>query len=190
MSPVVRSNQQLATRSQTQRPAMTDPIDQLQGRSLPSRRTILRGVAGGTLAATLPACASPERLPAVPTGQAGRASVLGVPNERFFPASNVGALEKEFYDSFTRLTIAKGLKSPFELPKLEMLAISGGGENGAFGAGLLCGWTDQGTRPEFEVVTGISTGALTAPFPFLGPAYDAKLKSVYTQLEPKNLLIP
>ena len=169
---------------------MNDRVDRPLARSPASRRNILRGVAGGALAATLPACASPERGPAVPTGQTGRATVLGVPNERFFPTLNVGALEKEFYDAFTRLTVAKGLKSPFELPKLELLAVSGGGENGAFGAGLLCGWTDQGTRPEFEVVTGISTGALTAPFAFLGPSYDAQLKAVYTQLEPKQVLVP
>jgi patatin-like phospholipase len=91
------------------------------------------------------------------------------------PCTAPGALAEAHATSILTksLTIAKGLKSPFELPKLEMLAISGGGENGAFGAGLLCGWTDQGARPEFEVVTGISTGALTAPFSFLGPNYDA-----------------
>ncbi|SEP41295.1 Predicted acylesterase/phospholipase RssA, contains patatin domain [Rhodospirillales bacterium URHD0017] len=155
-----------------------------------SRRKLLRMAAGGAMAASVPGCASPERGPAVPTGQAQRATVLGIPNERFFPASGAEPLEREFFQAFTRLAAAKGLKSPLELPKLEMLAISGGGENGAFGAGLLNGWTEQGTRPEFEVVTGISTGALTAPFAFLGPAYDAKLKSVYTQLEPKNVLIP
>ena len=52
------------------------------------------------------------------------------------------------------------------------LAISGGGANGAYGAGVLVGWSKQGTRPEFTMVTGISTGALTAPFAFLGSAYD------------------
>ena len=63
---------------------------------------------------------------------------------------------------------------------LNLLAISGGGENGAFGAGLLNGWSEAGTRPEFEVVTGISTGALSAPFAFMGPAYDRQIKEVYT----------
>ena len=63
---------------------------------------------------------------------------------------------------------------------LNLLAISGGGENGAFGAGLLNGWSAAGTRPEFEVVTGISTGALSAPFAFMGPAYDRQIKEVYT----------
>ena len=60
------------------------------------------------------------------------------------------------------------------------LAVSGGGANGAYGAGLLCGWTDAGTRPEFTLVTGISTGALIAPFAFLGPDYDHVLRTFYT----------
>jgi predicted patatin/cPLA2 family phospholipase len=68
------------------------------------------------------------------------------------------------------------------------LAISGGGANGAFGAGLLNGWTASGTRPQFDMVTGISTGALGAPFAFLGPAYDAMLKEAYTNYSTKDLV--
>ena len=49
------------------------------------------------------------------------------------------------------------------------LAISGGGDDGAYGAGLLVGWSARGDRPEFAIVTGVSTGALSAPFVFLGP---------------------
>ena len=60
------------------------------------------------------------------------------------------------------------------------LAISGGGANRAFGAGLLIGWTATGDRPEFTMVTGVSTGALTAPFAFLGPEYDDEMREVYT----------
>ena len=66
-------------------------------------------------------------------------------------------------------------------PIVNMLAISGGGSDGAFGAGLITGWTASGKRPEFDVVTGVSTGALTAPFVFLGPRYDPALKHVFTQ---------
>lgn len=69
------------------------------------------------------------------------------------------------------------------------LAISGGAEDGAFGAGLLCGWTESGYRPEFEVVTGISTGALIAPFAFLGSEYDNDLEFLFTQTSTKNILI-
>jgi predicted acylesterase/phospholipase RssA len=50
------------------------------------------------------------------------------------------------------------------MPPVNFLAVSGGGDNGAFGAGLLVGWTEAGDRPVFKVVTGISTGALIAPF--------------------------
>jgi hypothetical protein len=67
------------------------------------------------------------------------------------------------------------------------LAVSGGGDNGAFGAGLMNGWTETGTRPEFKMVTGISTGALIAPFAFLGPDYDAALREVYTTMTPQTV---
>ncbi|MDT8343257.1 MAG: patatin-like phospholipase family protein [Thermohalobaculum sp.] len=60
------------------------------------------------------------------------------------------------------------------------LALSGGGPDGAFGAGLLNGWTERGDRPEFTVVTGISTGAIIAVFAFLGPEFDDELTQVYT----------
>lgn len=68
------------------------------------------------------------------------------------------------------------------------LAISGGGGNGAYGAGLLNGWSKAGNRPEFKVVTGISTGAIIAPFAFLGSEYDGKLKDFYTKNSTKDLL--
>jgi len=68
------------------------------------------------------------------------------------------------------------------MPPLELLAVSGGGDNGAFGAGLLNGWTAQGSRPVFDLVTGVSTGALIAPFAFLGSAWDDALRRVYTEV--------
>jgi predicted acylesterase/phospholipase RssA len=70
----------------------------------------------------------------------------------------------------------------------EYLVLSGGAANGAFGAGLLNGWTDAGDRPDFEVVTGVSTGALIAPFAFLGSDYDMHLKSMYTQTTTADLI--
>jgi hypothetical protein len=70
------------------------------------------------------------------------------------------------------------------------LLLSGGGADGAYGAGLLVGWTAHGTRPEFTVVTGISTGALMAPFAFLGPQYDPMLRKFYTELSTKDLVEP
>ena len=69
-----------------------------------------------------------------------------------------------------------------------ILALSGGGQDGAFGAGYLNGWTDRGSRPEFEVVSGVSTGSLIAPFAFLGPAYDDDLKRFYTSVSTRDIL--
>lgn len=68
------------------------------------------------------------------------------------------------------------------------LAISGGGENGAFTAGLLAGWTASGERPEFTMVTGVSTGALIAPYAFLGSDYDDEVKEVYTGYAAEDLV--
>jgi predicted acylesterase/phospholipase RssA len=73
------------------------------------------------------------------------------------------------------------------LPTAVFLAISGGGDNGAFGAGLLNGWTAAGDRPVLKLVTGVSTGALIAAFAFLGPAYDARLRRLYTTLSPSDI---
>ena len=61
-----------------------------------------------------------------------------------------------------------------------ILALSGGGADGAFGAGVLNGWSATGTRPNFDVITGVSTGALMAAMVFLGPEYDAKIRTLYT----------
>ena len=71
---------------------------------------------------------------------------------------------------------------------IHYLALSGGGPNGAFGAGILNGWSSTGERPEFVIVTGISTGAIIAPFAFLGSAYDHALKEIYTQYKTDDAL--
>jgi predicted acylesterase/phospholipase RssA len=70
-----------------------------------------------------------------------------------------------------------------------LLALSGGGANGAFGAGVLYGWTQSGKRPQFQVVTGISTGALIAPLAFLGSDCDKELKQIYTSISDKDIFI-
>jgi len=65
--------------------------------------------------------------------------------------------------------------------RLEILALSGGGADGAFGAGVLKGWSESGSRPRFDIVTGVSTGALMSLFAFLGPQYDNLLEDLYTR---------
>lgn len=67
------------------------------------------------------------------------------------------------------------------------LALSGGGPNGAFGAGFLNGWTKTGKRPIFKVVSGVSTGALIAPFAFLGADYDQALHDFYTTTTTRDI---
>ena len=75
-------------------------------------------------------------------------------------------------------------------PVVNVLALSGGGAEGAFGAGILCGWTKAGTRPRFKLVTGISTGALMAPFAFLGSDYDEQLEKAYTTMSNDDIFQP
>jgi predicted acylesterase/phospholipase RssA len=71
---------------------------------------------------------------------------------------------------------------------LSILALSGGGAGGAFGAGAVAGLTRTGARPTFDVVTGVSAGALVAPYAFLGPTWDAQLLEAFTGVAGENLL--
>jgi hypothetical protein len=75
-------------------------------------------------------------------------------------------------------------------PRLYFLALSGGGQHGAFGAGVLRAWTESGTRPVFDAVSGISTGAIISTFAFLGSDYDDVLEEFYTTNSTEDLLIP
>ena len=131
------------------------------------------------------------RRSAVPSELQALAVVPGFPNFiRYFPtdATHEAQFEKDFLDSNERerLELAThGYTGP--LPPVSYLAISGGGDNGAFGAGLLNGWSATGDRPMFKLVTGVSTGALIAPFAFLGPAYDATIKSIYTGISFRDI---
>ena len=155
---------------------------------LQRRRTLLGIAAEGGVAALLAGCSLPVRGKAVPIGRTTEASVLGVPNERFFPFYSTEPLAAEVGAAVVRLRQAEGLAPNAPLPEVQLLAVSGGGENGAFGAGLLCGWSEYGTRPVFELVTGVSTGALTAPFAYLGSSYDSQLRVVYTDLTASSVL--
>ena len=137
------------------------------------------------------ACAPMTRMNAVPDNDQDRATVLGMNDFRYWADQGSTELAKDFVAAGVReyaSARASGYAGgPF--PPAEILAISGGGENGAYGAGILVGWTAAGTRPQFKAVTGISTGALTAPFAFLGPAYDAQLQEVYTTLSGKDVMV-
>lgn len=75
--------------------------------------------------------------------------------------------------------IVRRLRAAATDGSLDILALSGGGASGAFGAGALVGLTKAHARPQFELVTGVSTGALIAPFAFLGASWDAELKDAF-----------
>jgi len=174
-------------------------IGQRQGGSgattggLPSHLGQLTLLARDWLAAffvlTVVGCASPERLPPVPSADTGRALPLGLANARFFPLQERAQFIAEWEQSLQHQRRVLGLAPDAQLPIARFLAISGGGDNGAFGSGLLVGWTEAGDRPEFQVVTGVSTGALIAPFAFLGPAYDKQLRDVYTTISADEVFI-
>lgn len=89
--------------------------------------------------------------------------------------------------TYTNANIKKFKANKKIRKRVDVLALSGGAEDGAYGAGFLKGWSDRGNRPEFSVVTGISTGALIAPFAFLGPKYDTAIKRLYTETSKKNI---
>ncbi|MGR8932970.1 MAG: patatin-like phospholipase family protein, partial [Gammaproteobacteria bacterium] len=134
-------------------------------------------------------CSIPGRLSAVPREQSTDAAIPGMPGIRYFVGGDLSQFIEDAKQSFyTEQAYRAKTGQTGPLPPANFLAISGGGDDGAFGAGLLCGWSAAGTRPEFKLVTGISTGALIAPFAFLGPAYDDKLKAVYTNSSPKDIL--
>jgi len=139
----------------------------------------------------LQGCATPARQPAVPMGLEDQARVPGFPDVRYRIGigKDMAAMEQEGIAAYKREQeqfVASGYSG--QLPPAVFLAISGGGDNGAFGAGLLCGWTAAGDRPQFKLVTGISTGALIGPFAFLGSSYDAQLKEFYTTVSQKDIL--
>jgi len=141
--------------------------------------------------ALVAACSHPDRLPSVPRADTARAQPLGIANARFFADGDVEPMIQEGWRSLEREMAALRAegKNPTRanLPTASFVAVSGGGDNGAFGAGLLNGWSETGTRPEFRMVTGVSTGALIAPFAFLGPQYDPVLREVYTTLTPDRI---
>ena len=134
-------------------------------------------------------CSIPDRGDAVPRVDTARAMPLGIPNARFYADGDARLMVDEGMKSGVREAAALRAAgaSPTKIPPAYFLAVSGGGDNGAFGAGIMNGWTAIGTRPTFKMVTGVSTGALIAPFAFLGSDYDAQLREVYTTMTPEKV---
>jgi len=126
---------------------------------------------------------------AVPPDMLDSVSIYGMQNIRTFGGSPNDGFKQDFVTLLEQEQKGSGASfDPQEKRTYHLLAISGGGANGAYGAGILSGWSQKGTRPEFRVVTGISTGAVIAPFAFLGSAYDATLKEFYTKYSTRDLV--
>jgi len=159
----------------------------------PNARTTMTLLISLIVLILAPGCATPTRQPAVPDKLQNQAQIPGLEKIRYRIGSpdDLAEMQREGIESIRReqaYLAASGHSGP--LPPAIFLAISGGGDNGAFGAGLLSGWTAAGDRPTFKLVTGVSTGALTAPFAFLGSDYDATLKEVYTTISAKDIVEP
>jgi predicted acylesterase/phospholipase RssA len=136
----------------------------------------------GLLCLSLAGCGSSPRKPAMSDLNIQAAQIDGLSEIRFVPSTKAGI------DAYMReLKIIVPKRGHDESRASNYLSLSGGGDNGAFGAGLLSGWSRQGSRPEFDQVVGISTGALVAPFAFLGTAYDERLKTVFTTTTPADI---
>jgi predicted acylesterase/phospholipase RssA len=142
-------------------------------------------VAGAGCATMIPRDVVPERL-------ADEAQLAGMPNIRVWGDASAESLtvlsrtKKPTIDAF----VEARRRSEQQSREVNILAISGGGDNGAFGAGLLVGWGDAGTRPDFDLVTGISAGALAAPFVYLGRSRDAELREAFTKYKRSDIYDP
>ena len=131
----------------------------------------------------LTGCAT--KRPALPADHTTLGTIQGLETSRYWGDEDLQDAEPYFVEMREQILAA----DPAALDRTQnFLAISGGGQDGAFGAGLLNGWSQHGDRPTFRIVTGISTGALIAPFAFLGEDYDASLKEMYTLYSTKQII--
>ncbi|HET8974350.1 MAG TPA: patatin-like phospholipase family protein [Pseudolabrys sp.] len=142
--------------------------------AFPGLRGGIRLLAGVLAAVAISGCATLERLPAVTYAEARQIDILDTPDARFY-VSDTSRIYDVAIKAYQRSNRARPAHTR------NFLALSGGGDDGAFGAGLLVGWSAHGNRPEFDMVTGVSTGALSAPFAYLGRAYDQNLTQLYTE---------
>ena len=145
--------------------------------------------AGGIICLVLLAGCSSLPRNAVPESYTDDSSPISLDNVRFF-----GDALPEDARQVVRKKVDQSIAGrPDEwnnnrVINVNLLIITGGGPDGAFGAGLLNGMTDGENRLEFEVVTGVSTGALIAPFAFLGSEYDPVIKELYTKTSTKDII--
>jgi len=132
-------------------------------------------------------CATLPRDP-VPTNRVFDAEIAGMPGVRAWGGIISPDFQADFVESHHQEAEDQFPRDEEGHPQYDGLALSGGGATGAFGAGFLYGWTRTGERPDFKIVSGISTGSLIAPFAFLGSDYDEQLKTVFTSINSENIM--
>ena len=164
------------------------PADDAASGRWPPLAATLRRLALLALCLALAGCGTLPRNP-VPAPDALRGTIPQFPEVRGWAGQPSSMLEQDLRLSFRQ-------ESPQDFPpradgtvRYAHLALSGGGANGAFGAGYLNGWTSTSTRPVFKIVTGVSTGALMAPFAFIGPDYDLALREFYTTTSSRDIFL-
>ena len=134
----------------------------------------------------LTSCASKTRN-ALPEQYSGKAKIAGMPQIKDFAGAHTDYYQEDFEESVRQHISSMPEGYNIEEDTMNILAISGGGANGAFGVGLLNGWDASGTTPTFSLVTGISTGALIAPFAFLGGEYDTEIGRLFTSVDSDDI---
>lgn len=133
------------------------------------------------MAVTLAACSSVSSRTPFSPDQVNRASIEGFRDIRFWADSPPQVFEAEMAERDRQERRSGSLAARDRT--FHVLALSGGADDGAYGAGFLAGWTARGDRPQFDMVSGVSTGALIAPLAFLGPSRDQDLKRAYTEID-------
>jgi len=135
----------------------------------------------------LPGCAT-LRHP-VPQALVDKATLDNMDDIRFIAGETNTELQENLLRSIKQEGPGIFNLGPDRKKAYPILAISGGGTDGAYGAGFLNGWSKKGSRPVFKIVTGVSTGAIIAPFAFLGSGYDDAVKTLYTTMSKKNFMV-
>lgn len=175
--------------SALRRPVAATPADRVHGAAAAAivamLARLLRWAAAGALA-VLAGCSTLPRN-GVPPELMNEAVVPGLPQVRAPAGRQSAAFMADLRASFAQESAADFPLRDDGTVRYSQLALSGGGANGAFGAGFLNGWTQTGRRPVFKIVTGVSTGALIAPFAFVGPDYDDALREFYTTTASRNI---
>lgn len=140
------------------------------------------------IALSVAACGTLTRNP-VPLDVQDNPSIAGYEDIRYLPLTDANGVRQSIREAYITETPESYETLPDGSRRYNYLAISGGGSDGAFGTGILNGWTAHGDRPRFKVVTGVSTGALIAPLAFLGSSYDPQLKEAYTTIDANRIYI-